>query len=715
MDGGSNPSDDSDDESDSNRDSFPDRGRDIPRERDRRRDQRPEANDLDNEVTNQLEGDDTRVYSAGRLRSILSTRRKRGKNDIYAKYHAMIDARVGTAVVPPTGPVPNIRMQAPKHYQGEPDIEKFESWLQQMLRWMQFYQQCGDELDERRVIMTGMLVDGPARVWYDDVVEGTVQGTRKWKFREVIIGLYNRFIHESSIQSAADRFQKVRYDPEKGLAAFSQELDRYAARMSSIPDAYTFKSQLMMGMPEAMLDHLLDKGINAEDSRLKDILEQGRVYEEGLKIKRRYADRHAALKRGTSNSTNNLLSKKTVRIDTTNPTSRRQYRPMRKDSRQPSNHQERGSDWKARKSFPSSLSHQSNGRPASRGTNRSRPTSHAARSPGPSAKVKDARKKDITCFTCGMKGHYANDDECPKRTSAKMYATREVVNDTSDAEVGYEAGRSDNDQDGYQSDQESQEESQESSEGEDVEFDEFEDLISDGEYMGTMRFAHMRVETRPLDSPDILDDEDLPDLQSSDEESDDDDPAYEDCIPRMQMMAENEGPSRKVGVTVLKKSSKMLERPKRKAADIRPLVGFSTIKGQKAFTLFDSGCTADAVSPELARIANLKVHPLENPVPLQLGTVGSRSKINYGVTAPLEYGPLKSDSEYFDVVNIDRYDAIIGIPLMRKHDIVLEPARNCVKVRGTPTPALSEGEEDKEMARRYAMRQSRDRLPKSSE
>ncbi|KAF8221800.1 hypothetical protein L208DRAFT_1326009 [Tricholoma matsutake] len=91
----------------------------------------------------------------------------------------------------------------------------------------------------------------------------------------------------------------------------------------------------------------------------------------------------------------------------------------------------------------------------------------------------------------------------------------------------------------------------------------------------------------------------------------------------------------------------------------------------KAYVLLDSGCTTDSISPEFAMSANLKAHGLEEPVPLQLGTVGSHSKINFGLFTDFEIGGVVN-THYFDVVNIDRYDAILGTVFMRKHGIVLD-------------------------------------------
>jgi hypothetical protein len=61
------------------------------------------------------------------------------------------------------------------------------------------------------------------------------------------------------------------------------------------------------------------------------------------------------------------------------------------------------------------------------------------------------------------------------------------------------------------------------------------------------------------------------------------------------------------------------------------------------------------------------VFPIESAITLQLGTAGSRSKINYGAQALMKYRSISSE-EYLDVVNLDQFDAIIT-KYMCKHGI----------------------------------------------
>jgi len=93
------------------------------------------------------------------------------------------------------------------------------------------------------------------------------------------------------------------------------------------------------------------------------------------------------------------------------------------------------------------------------------------------------------------------------------------------------------------------------------------------------------------------------------------------------------------------------------------------INGQKAIALLDSGCIMEAISPEMVQIVGLKVHQLTEQIPIQLGTKGSKSWINHGTKACIKIGTV-DNYHYFNVINIDRYDIIIGMVFMKQHGIL---------------------------------------------
>ncbi|KZV87553.1 hypothetical protein EXIGLDRAFT_620526, partial [Exidia glandulosa HHB12029] len=113
--------------------------------------------------------------------------------------------------------------------------------------------------------------------------------------------------------------------------------------------------------------------------------------------------------------------------------------------------------------------------------------------------------------------------------------------------------------------------------------------------------------------------------------------------------------------------------PNRGAVARRFFEGYVEIGGVRAFTLVDTGTDTDMVSSRFAKVVGLKSFVLEKPVRLQMACVGSQSRINHGARANVAIGKqLLIKEKYFDVVNLERYDAIVGLPFLWSAKAVLE-------------------------------------------
>ena len=176
----------------------------------------------------------------------------------------------------------------PKAYSGDEGIKQFDGWLHLMLRWMKINHYAGPKCERDRI--TAMYLDEKAKTWFNDNVEGINRRRQVWTFKDVITGLYDRFIHESSIQDVTQKFYAVKYTTDGGVYGFYHELERYALRMIHAPDSYMFNTQLMMGLPSSMIWSVVDKGVTAETSSLNKILHMAKRVEEGNKVIRRYDD-----------------------------------------------------------------------------------------------------------------------------------------------------------------------------------------------------------------------------------------------------------------------------------------------------------------------------------------------------------------------------------------------------------------------------------------
>ena len=121
-------------------------------------------------------------------------------------------------------------------------------------------------------------------------------------------------------------------------------------------------------------------------------------------------------------------------------------------------------------------------------------------------------------------------------------------------------------------------------------------------------------------------------------------------------------------------------RPLWKCNDNQPVSVFWEIGGVKAHCLIDSGCEGIMISPSFIRAAKIESFPLDKPIGIQLAVTGSKSVINYGANTTIKYNG-KELKEYFNIVNIDYYDAILGTPFLRKHEVMIDFVNNCLRIK----------------------------------
>lgn len=102
----------------------------------------------------------------------------------------------------------------------------------------------------------------------------------------------------------------------------------------------------------------------------------------------------------------------------------------------------------------------------------------------------------------------------------------------------------------------------------------------------------------------------------------------------------------------------------------KPIVIIVRINGQPVRALLDSGSLGDFMSSALADQLRVKKVELEKPLAVQLAVQGSRTKVNFGTKVRFEYANITED-RYFDIVNVDGYDLILGTPFLFQHKAVI--------------------------------------------
>lgn len=558
-------------------------------------------------------------------------------------------------MAPPLPPgVKHPKIEATGKYDGTDDHTTFYNWLDGYLTWLRAHNVCGPNTDQLRVNYLRTFLSGKAETWFTVCVDNPSLGYHP-TFEETICAMHRRFVHSSSAAKATIDFEKCRYRAQDGIESYYAELMLYASRMVEPPDGYTIRRKLVDGLPVDVFRILtLDRNINAEEATVEEILTSVRQVEQGL----------SRLRHRENRDRDRRVAAAPVAMVISRQESRTRDRSRSRD--------------RDRSATPTSTP---TAKPVAAHSADYKPVTARVPTPGPSRPASTTN----TCYGCGQVGHYANDPVCPQygknRTGTpgkgtqrtRFHAQRVDMADGHEVSNPPDLSPYGADQwGGSQYDSESGGEMDARtlppSEGEGSEIVRAQAMAmrvtdwSDGEdeIVLHMRAGRVTPPSKPI--------------------------AHSTSVRRRESTPDTVQP----------------QRDRRLQASLCALIN---VNGIMAYTLFDSGSTTDSVSPEFAHISRAKPVKLTEQVILQLGCSGSRSKISYGTWVPIQFGPI-AETMYFDIVNLDRYDCVIGTPFMNAHGIKLDFEQRAIVVKGQTCPAFT-NEEDSA----YRVRRANSRKP----
>ncbi|KAF9254942.1 hypothetical protein L218DRAFT_1009126 [Marasmius fiardii PR-910] len=213
--------------------------------------------------------------------------RRKWTKKIHLKYRTQICEHVGVEM-PYVEGFKSIKVSEPEHYTGVADVEIFEEWLLKVLHWMAVNRMAGPDADQLRVQALSMLVAQKAARWFDDQVAGPHRSQETWSFEDAVIGIFNHCVQATTVHQASTKFDKVRYDPSKGIEDYKNTLDHWAGRMTNPPDKYTFKRHFTNGLPEDIVKAMIDKGAVPKYLRVKTMVRAVRRIEDDCALENYY-------------------------------------------------------------------------------------------------------------------------------------------------------------------------------------------------------------------------------------------------------------------------------------------------------------------------------------------------------------------------------------------------------------------------------------------
>jgi hypothetical protein len=117
----------------------------------------------------------------------------------------------------------------------------------------------------------------------------------------------------------------------------------------------------------------------------------------------------------------------------------------------------------------------------------------------------------------------------------------------------------------------------------------------------------------------------------------------------------------------------------------------SNSQQQPVRALADSDSLGDFMLSALVDQLHVSKIELEKPLLVQLAVWGSRTKVNTCCKINFQYTPIVEEY-YFDIVNVDGYDLILGTPLLFQHQVSLTFKDTCTVIGSNTTLPINSTE-----------------------
>jgi hypothetical protein len=158
----------------------------------------------------------------------------------------------------------------------------------------------GADRDRERMLCVPEFLTGEAKRWYARHVVHVNRSQLSWTFEDVIVGLYDRFTHPTTMQEARDAYAAAKYSSQLGIQGFYDTLIDHAQNMSVYPDAYNIMDTFLCGLPKEMRTKMLENGLTPEANTVDDFVSEGKALEAAMKTMEHY-DRHSTRRSNTPN------------------------------------------------------------------------------------------------------------------------------------------------------------------------------------------------------------------------------------------------------------------------------------------------------------------------------------------------------------------------------------------------------------------------------
>jgi len=152
-------------------------------------------------------------------------------------------------------------------YEGSQRFKDLEDWLALLVIQFECIQYGSFDRDHKHVLFVADYLKDRALSWYTDHIIIVTDDAMLWTFEEVVIRLYDQFVHPSAMEDAHQDLEQVEYMPEKEVQGVYDEMLMHACNMSETPDNHTlvklFLTVLLLDWRKQLFDQRLSLVINS--------------------------------------------------------------------------------------------------------------------------------------------------------------------------------------------------------------------------------------------------------------------------------------------------------------------------------------------------------------------------------------------------------------------------------------------------------------------
>jgi hypothetical protein len=140
-----------------------------------------------------------------------------------------------------------------KRYSGQPDFRAFKDWHVATCVTMANVGLSGPDRDYDRILYLKACLDGQA-------------------YEEVIIALYNCWVHTTTFANSRAKFESVKYDSTKGIIGLTEDIWHHTRNMVNPPGPYVLKSKFLSALLSTMRSKLFEYGVEPHVQSLGDMV-----------------------------------------------------------------------------------------------------------------------------------------------------------------------------------------------------------------------------------------------------------------------------------------------------------------------------------------------------------------------------------------------------------------------------------------------------------